>query len=307
MITTQKIFLTGGTGFIGSAVLDRLASGEPRTVVCLTRRVESLGSRAGRCEFVPVAGDLIEPASFTDHLQGVDAILHLAAATGSARDEELDRVNVRGTEALLSAARQAGVPRVIFASSIAVRYDRLEEYPYGETKARAERLVESSGLDYTVIRPTVVLGRNGNTWAMLRKLASLPVVPLIGGGRARVQPIDVGDVAHAFARILDDRDGRERVVELGGPDIVTFRELLQRMRKASGRRSQLALPTPAAPLRSLLRAARVLSRGRFPVAPGQLTAFLNDSVAAPSQFSAAMAPGMTRLDALLADLYRDAR
>ncbi len=289
----RKIFVTGATGFIGRAVLDRF--GEAGfDFICLARRPDRLSSWA---RARAVAGDLAEPAAYADALAEADTVLHMAAATGAASAEELRTTNVDGTRTLLEACKARGVRRIVYVSSIAARYADLSDYPYGQTKQQAEAVVSESGLEHAILRPTIVMGEGGSGWTMLRKLACLPVVPLLAGGRTQVQPIDVADVARGIALTLEDFRGG--AFDLGGPEVLSFGELLRRIRKACGRGDGVLLPLPVWPLRTLLNVANAVLPGKVPGSAGQLVPFLQDGTAEPSHLHERLEPGMTPLDALL--------
>jgi uncharacterized protein YbjT (DUF2867 family) len=216
---------------------------------------------------------------------------------------ELERVNVVATRQLVDAARTAGVGQMLFMSSIAAKVRDPSRYPYARTKVEGERCVAQSGLRHAILRPTIVLGAGGGTFAALRKLAALPIIPLFAGGKARVQPIDVEDVARAVAMALSG-GAVESLLELGGPEVLTFAELLARIRLASGRKPAATLPIPYAPARVLLATLEKLTGGKFPVRAAQLTPFVDDGIATQNSVLAALAPTMAPLDTLLRRLAR---
>jgi NADH dehydrogenase len=213
-------------------------------------------------------------------------------------------VNVAGTHELVAAAKSAGVGQILFMSSIAAKTRDVTRYPYARTKLEGERCVAQAGMRYAIVRPTIVLGTNGGNFSVLRKLAVLPVIPAFGGGTARVQPVDVADVARAVELLLTGRAGSDSLIELGGPEILTFAELLLRIRGAAGRGRAPLLPVPYEPARAALAILATLSGGRFPVRPAQLTPFVADGVAADNALSARLTPTMEPLTKLLERLAR---
>lgn len=249
-----------------------------------------------------LTGDLAEPASWSGALAGCDAVVHLAAATGSASDRELERVNVDATRWLLEACERQGIGRILFVSSIAADYPDLSRYPYGRSKLAAETLVRQSHLDYTILRPTIVLGRESPIWQKLRSLATLPLMPVFGDGSARVQPVSVEDVARGMVYLLDRSRFSNEVLELGGPEVLTMLELLRRIRQACGTSKGLAFRIPARPVQFALGILGKVAGGRLPVSPGQLVPFITDGVADPSDLATALRPAMIPLDDLLGQL-----
>jgi NADH dehydrogenase len=203
---------------------------------------------------------------------------------------------------LLEACERSGVGQILFVSSIAADYPDLSHYPYGQSKAAAETLVRGSHLDYTILRPTIVLGKESPVWKKLRGLATLPLMPVFGDGSARVQPVSVDDVARGMVHLLDRSRFSNEVLELGGPEVLTMLELLRRIRKACGKAGGLTLRIPARPAQAALGILGKLIGRRLPVSPGQLVPFITDGVADPSDLAAALRPTMIPLDDLLGQL-----
>lgn len=303
----RSVFVTGATGFIGTVLMKRLSNADARPIFCLVRKPgwTETDTRTSS-EESRIVGDLSEPASYEAALAGVDTVVHMAAATGAAGPERIEAVNVRGTASLILACKRQKVRRIVYLSSIAATYPDLRDYPYGESKRRAEALVRESGMEYVIVRPTIVLGRLAPNWAMLRKLAGLPVVPLIGGGSARVQPVSVEDLATVLVAILDSPELPHREVEVGGPEVLTFGQFLGRIRQAAGRRGFPRVPLPAWPIRQLLRMVAAVARARIPVGPGQLVPFTADGIARPHPLTDELRPAFSPLDDLLKRLC-DAR
>ena len=226
-------------------------------------------------------------------------MIHLAAATGAASTQQLRDVNSRGTRALIEACKNAARARIVYVSSIAVTGRDLGHYPYAQTKAEAEHAVQASELDFVIVRPTIVLGEGAPNWRMLRKLACLPVVPLLGGGKARVQPVDVIDVARALEWLAANRLPSRAVVELGGPEILSFADFLARIRRACGYAGFPGVPIPVAPVRLALRMLKLALGENSPLGPGQLAPFVNDGVAEPNSVFEMLRPDMRALDDVL--------
>src|SRR5260221_5616728 len=169
-----RLFVTGGSGFVGSRLLAAL-SGRGHSIVALDRS-GSLRGRWGESSGVEVvAGSLLDPQSYRVALAASDTVLHLAASTGRASREEHFRVNAQGTEILVDECRRAGVPRMLFVSSIATAFPDTTHYDYAQSKRRAEDAVRGSGLQVAILRPTMILGRGSPILAALETLALLPI------------------------------------------------------------------------------------------------------------------------------------
>lgn len=301
----QTVFITGATGFIGRYVLRRLVASGSCRLLCLTRNSNvSAAVTDGDQNVEWITGEIVQPATYVEALAQSSVVIHLAAATGAADSRELREVNEIGTETLLSTCKRVGIDRIVFASSIAVTGDDIAHYPYARTKLAAENAVRDSGLDFAILRPTIVINDDAPNWRMLQKLACLPVVPLFGGGKANVQPVDVLDTARALELLIGDEIESGHIIELGGPETLPFSEFLARIRMASGRTGFLSLSIPVIPARVALGIAERVLGDRTPVRPGQLSPFVNDGVAKPNAIYELLRPRMLTLDELLQRIVR---
>jgi nucleoside-diphosphate-sugar epimerase len=298
----QTIFVTGASGFIGQGLIRRLASSSNNTLKLLTRRPHSAdGSRDQKSQ--EIVGDLLEPETYRAALQECDTVVHLAAATGRATPKDYERINVEGTRALLDACKAAGVPRFLYVSTIAAGYGDQSYYPYAKTKAAAERLVRESGLEFAIIRPTLVLGEKSPIWNTLLKITKLPVVPLFEGARpVSVQPIHVDDVVRGMVLLLESGAFKGEVLELGGPKPLPFRSFLQLTQQAVRDTPGKLLRIPLGPVRLLLAAMEPIARPLMPVTAGQLAVFANDSVSSPNWLHTELQSGMPSTEELITTL-----
>jgi NADH dehydrogenase len=277
--TPRSVFLTGATGFVGRRVLSTLAEAdEPLVVHCLTRQPRPVHALE---RIQSIRGELTDPETYLPALRTCDTVLHLAAATGKAKPEEYFRVNVRGTRALLQASKNCGVSRFIFVSSIAAAFSERRAYHYAQSKTQAEEAVRESGLSYAIVRPTIILGPDSPIAKGLIGLASLPVTPVFGTGQVLVQPVDVDDVARFLKSLMMDRDLPNRAMDLGGPDVMTLDSLLQTVRRGLGKPDPHLIHLPVRTVISFLAFAEKWIYPVLPVTAGQLSLFVNDSVARP--------------------------
>jgi nucleoside-diphosphate-sugar epimerase len=223
-------------------------------------------------------------------------VVHLAAATGKHPPAEYFRVNRDGTEILVSEAERAGVGRFLYVSSIAVKFGNLGRYWYAQSKLEAEKIVAASGLDWVIVRPTMIFGPRSAVLEGLRRLAALPVLPVFGDGRTPLQPVFVDDLACALAALLDEPAASRRTIEIGGPEVRGIESLLLGLRRAQGIDNRRVVHLPARPVAALLGFVEPLLRPWLPVTAGQLTSFTNDGTAAPDSLTDRWLPNMRKID-----------
>ncbi len=188
----MTIALTGGTGFVGQAVLD-CAKAKGVALRALTR-----SSQPPRESVTWIAGDLADRKALKKLVRGAEAVIHVAGLTNAPGYAEFEAGNVAGTLALIEAAVQAGVPRFVFVSSLAAREPGLSAY--GRSKARAERLVKASGLDWTIVRPPAVFGPRDTGMFELFRAAKWGVVPTPKEGRTSV--LHAADLAQLLLALV---------------------------------------------------------------------------------------------------------
>ncbi len=290
----RALFVTGASGFVGRRLLARIPPGRYERIVALSRR-----TREAAPGVTWLLGDVRDASTWRQHLTPSTDVAHLAAATGGASATEHRAVNAQGTEALVRACERARVGGLLFVSSIAARFPEDPRHPYATAKREAEVIVRASHLPFTIVRPTIVLGRGSPVLERLRSLAGGPVVAVIGQGTARVQPIDVEDLAGALALLLERRtfDGATR--ELGGPDVLTMEQLLVQVRAALGRPAARVVHVPYGPMRGGLIALEAILGGRSPVAAGQLTSFVENSVAEPNALWEELRPHLLPVEKMI--------
>lgn len=295
------LFLTGASGFLGRRLLAALASLDIE-LTCLARSPGALTPLlTGRPRWRTASGDLATLAHDSASLVGARSIIHLAALTGKASGAQFVDANVEGTRALIAAARSAGVRRLIFVSSIAASFADRRYYPYAESKRAAEALVRESGLDIVILRPTMIFGAGSPVFTGLARLAAGPAAIALGGGRVRVQPIHVDDVVRLLLALAAEEDLGGRILEAGGPEVLSMRELLVRIRRQLKGVAGPVLSLPLEPLRTLLGLIEPVALPVLPLTAGQLASFANDSVASPDPWISQRMKGFRTVDQMLAE------
>jgi NADH dehydrogenase len=272
-----RVFITGGTGFVGSALCEALRD---RTLRLLVRNADRHRDRESqRVEIVE--GDVTDAGSLRDAMSGCSTAIHLVAIIEETGHRTFDQVIRQGTEHVVNEARAAGVRRFIHMSALGAA--NRPEFPYHQAKWRAEEAVRSSGLDWTIVRPSIIFGPgDGFISALAGVVRSFPLTPIAGNGASRFQPVAVEDVAGAFVRALDDPSTIGQTYELGGPDIVTYEELLKMVAHALGK-SRPVVHVPVPLVRAVVALSRPLpKRLRPPVTAEQLNMLALDNTTAHS-------------------------
>jgi uncharacterized protein YbjT (DUF2867 family) len=245
------ILVTGGTGFVGGHVVHELRARD-LAVRCLVRDLRK-GARlaAWGCELAE--GDVTDLSSLRAALAGVDTVIHLVAIR-QGRREQFQRIMVAGTRDLLAAAKDAGIGRFVHMSALGTSAETKDLVPYYGAKWETERQVQGSGIPYVIFRPSFVFGPDGGILPTFVKLAKLtPVTPIIGNGRPRIQPIWADDLAKYFAEAVARDDVAGRLFELGGPDVVTWNEFWERLKRVHGiHRPSLHVPVGLMKVNALL-------------------------------------------------------
>jgi NADH dehydrogenase len=232
-------------GYIGRHLVARLvAQGErPR---CLVRDI----SRAKRIlpadKVELVEGATTSPASLGAAVQGVDTIIHAAFLTADRKQStgnEYEKTNVQGTASLIKVAKKAGVKRIIEIGGLGTKPDKPGSYMQG--RYLAEKMLKESGLDWTIIQPSVLFGKNAPfIKGLVDLIRTSPVVPLIGGGKTMFQPIYVEDVVTVLIKVLQDPTGTtNRTYTIGGPVYYSFTQIIDVLLKTM-HKQRIKVPAP---------------------------------------------------------------
>jgi NADH dehydrogenase len=265
------ILVTGGTGFVGPKVVDALL-GRGLSVRCLVRSTSS-GSAGAEL----VQGDMTDAVSLRRAVEGCEAVVHLVAIRQGSKTQ-FERIMEQGTRDLVAAAREARVRRFVLMSALGTTEETKDVVPYYHAKWEEEQAVMGSGMEHVIFRPSFVFGQNGGILPTFRRLAKVaPVTPVIGSGSQRIQPIWIDDVGAYFAAAVDKPEAAGRIFELGGPDVVSWNEFWERLKRAL----RIRRPTMHVPVGLMRANALVTERlpGNIPLTRDLLTMLeLGDNV-----------------------------
>ena len=230
----MRVLITGATGFVGRAVCEAVVR-EGHSVRRMARgsRSQSLEAQNDGTDWV--RGSVLCPNDLRQGMQGCDAVIHLVGIIGEIGDQTFERVHQEATLRVLEAALTSGVRRIVHMSALGTRPEAASRYH--QTKWAAEEAVRSSGLDWTVFRPSLIYGPGDgfvNLFAGMSRWS--PVLPVIGRGTSLLQPVSVDCVARAFARALDSKPAVHQTYDLCGPDRLNLPQILQTLLRITRRR-----------------------------------------------------------------------
>ncbi len=251
-MAARVITVFGGSGFIGRYLVQQLARRGWIIQVAVRHPdaalfLKPLGDVG---QITPIAASLRHEGSIAAAVAGADAVINLVGILYERGRQSFAEIHAEGARRGGGGARAAGAARLVQVSAIGA--DSASPSDYARSKAAGEAAVAAAFPGASIVRPSIVFGPEDGFFNRFAAMARVsPVLPLVGGGRTRFQPVYVGDVAEAIARIVDDSATAGRTYELGGPRVYSFRELLELMLAVVHRRRLLApLPFWAASLQA---------------------------------------------------------
>ncbi|SIN59510.1 Nucleoside-diphosphate-sugar epimerase [Parasphingorhabdus marina DSM 22363] len=271
MRTKQTLAITGATGFVGEHLLNlAVRAGFP--VRALTRRRQD-----DRPNVTWVDGSLEKPASLDELCTGADVVIHIAGVVNAPDRQGFETGNVAGTLAMVEAAKKAGCKRFLHVSSLAARQPDLSIY--GETKAKAEKIVATSGLDWTIIRPPAVFGPGDGEMLDLFKMAKLGVITLPPDADGVLSVIHVDDLARALMTLIpehEDLTARIFEVDDGTPGGWTQIQFAREIGKAVGNKKVRTIGMPRALLKFGAKADRFFRKDKAKLTADRVSYFCHD-------------------------------
>ena len=243
-MAARVVTVFGGSGFIGRYVVKRLAQQGwvIRVAVRRPSRAQFLKPLGDVGQITPLRAPVQDEAAVRDAVAGADAVINLVGLLYEKGRQNFEAVHFEGARRIAQAAAAAGVEHLVQVSAIGSHPNA--EADYARSKAAAEAAVRLAFPAAVVLRPSIVFGPEDGFFNLFAAMARLsPVLPLVGGGRTRFQPVYVGDVAEAVVKALTDPACAGKSYELGGPRVYSFKELLELM-LAEIRRRRLLVPLP---------------------------------------------------------------
>lgn len=248
-VSGEMILVTGATGFLGGHLVRKLM--EKKVEVRILARPTSKVSLLKEAGVSSCEGNITDVRSLEKAAEGVDAVVHLVGIIQERAGSTFEAIHSHGTRNLVEACVERGAKRFIYVSALGTGPKAFTRYHL--TKWDAEEAVRKSGMEYTILRPSVIFGRgDGFTNGLAALIRRSPVIPVIGDGRYKLQPISVRTVVSALVQSLESDRALNKVLEMGGPQQLEFTEILDIIADAIGLK-KLKVRLPSIPVRLLVR------------------------------------------------------
>ncbi|MGI8998787.1 MAG: complex I NDUFA9 subunit family protein [Candidatus Limnocylindria bacterium] len=289
---TLNVAVIGATGFVGSHLVPHLSKGGHQVIA-----ISSSGRQLPAWADTVVArkADVSTGAGLDEGIAGADSVVHLVAIPRESKAKSFEEINVSGTQRVVEAAKRAGVNRFVHLSAMGVVDD--PNLGYLASKWRGEQAVRSSSLDWVVLRPSLLFGEGDGFFNIVKttlRFWSPGIVAIPGKGDARFQPLSSDDLAIAVEKSLTDADRGGSVYELGGPDWVTYRQIVDEVMRVT-RMRRLKVPMPI-PLISALTSVTDRVLPVFPVSHDQISSLQRPNYTDRDAFEQAFGVKPRKLD-----------
>ena len=283
-MSTRLVTIFGGSGFLGRHTVQALARAGWRIRVAVRHpsRAYFLKPAGTVGQIAAVKCDVTDPDQVAGAILGADAVVNLTGILYP-RGQGFEEVHCEGAQNIAEACARAGIGALVHVSAIGADSDSNSHY--AQTKALGETRLRAAFPAATILRPSVVFGPEDDFFNRFAGMARLsPILPLIGGGKTRFQPVFVGDVASAIATALTSEAARGKIYELGGPMTYSFKELMQIVCAQTGRKRWL-MPLPFG--LALFKAFFLQMMPRPLLTPDQVKLLRHDNVVSPTALTLA--------------------
>ncbi|MEN8222237.1 MAG: NAD-dependent epimerase/dehydratase family protein [Acidobacteriota bacterium] len=295
----SSILITGISGFVGKSLISKLDLSKFKKIFLLIPE-ENIPDQFKELpdNAVIIRGDLSDPGIVEMIPEKFDTLLHMAAITGKDKKSQYEKVNYELFRDLVESGKGKGLKKVLFISTIAVKFRKRKRYFYSYSKEKAENFLKSSGLEFTIVRPTMILGPGSPVFKGFSMFAELPVIPLFGGGKAIIQPVHLNDICNSVKYILGNSVFRNEVYDLGGPDKLSIKEFFKRISEKKGKKARF-LPVPMWIPVSIISVLERVLYNVLPLTLGQLATFRNDSIADKNTLMTELSSGFSEIDEMI--------
>lgn len=275
----HTVTVFGGSGFVGRYIVQKLAERGDLIRVAVRNPVAAgfLKPLGEVGQITPVQVDLSSKESLEKTIHGSDIVINLVGILFEKGPQTFEKIHVEGAKNIAQVSSKLGVPTLLHMSALGA--NKKSPSRYASTKARGEEEVLKHFRQATIFRPSVIFGKEDAFLNRFARMALIsPFLPLIGGGKTRMQPIYAGDVADCFVNSSSLREAKSKIYELGGPSIYTFKELMIYLLETIHRK-RLLLPIPFSFAKILGSVAQFLPTP--PLTPDQVELLKSDTIVSP--------------------------
>ncbi|MBU1203724.1 MAG: NAD(P)-dependent oxidoreductase [Nanoarchaeota archaeon] len=250
----KGVLITGATGFVGKCLIKKLPKN--LKVRCLIEKGTHLKESKENIEIIK--GDLSDISSLERATKDISIVIHLAAVISSRDKTQFRKVNIKGTENLINACVKNKIRKFIYMSSCDIILKKKDYYAY--SKIKAEEIVKSSGMNYTILRPTVIYGKGdrGNMNLLFKIIKKCPLIPIAGKGTNKLQPVYVEDVVESIIKCLNLKK-KNQVYFIAGSKELTYNELIDKISGVLSRKT-IKIHLPFFMIKVLLKPYEVFSK-----------------------------------------------
>jgi len=297
----SSILITGASGFVGKTLIGKLNLSEFNKVYLLIPEPDVPDELTKHGENVVILhGDITDPEVHKIIPDKINILLHMAAITGKAAKSDYEKVNFEAFKDIVISGGKKGLEKVLFISTIAVKFSKRKRYFYSFSKEKAEQFLKGSGVKYSILRPTMILGSGSPVFKGFSMFAGLPLTPLFGGGKAIVQPVHLEDVCKTIIHILTKSIFNGNAYDIGGPDKLSIKNFLNKISEMKGKRPRFLSIPMWIPV-SIISVLERIVYSILPLTLGQLATFRNDSVAEENIILKELSGGFSDINSMIKD------
>ncbi len=228
----MKIAVTGGTGFVGRHLVNRLLR-DNHSVTVMIHRNSGENIFENRVRIVP--GSVDSTSEMTMAFQDCQIVFHLVGIIAETKRNTFEKTVAEGTRNVAAACREAQVKKIIYLSSLGT--SEFAETAYHRTKYKAEQTVIKSGLEWVILRSSIIYGKgDGFLTIMSKVIRMLPFVPIFGHGKYKLQPIQIDDLTEAMAQAVNNPHASGQIIDIGGPEQLDYVTVINTIKKALGKK-----------------------------------------------------------------------
>ncbi len=228
----MRIAVTGGSGFVGRHLVNRLLK-ENHEITVLTNRKPAPNFFGKKVR--AVSGSVHNLSELLPSFQRNQVVFHLVGIIAETRTNTFEKTVAEGTKNVVEACRETGVKRIIYLSALGT--SKNAQTAYHRTKFLAEQSVISSGLEWVIFRASIIYGKDDGFLTIMSKIIRmLPFVPIFGDGKYQLQPIHIDDVTEAMAQAAENPNADEQIIDLGGPEQLEYLQVMNYIKRSMGKK-----------------------------------------------------------------------